>query len=264
MTLIYILLVGLIYIYWQIKCFKLEEIKLKSPKLDSSIKICQITDYHSSRQIDLDRLVEKVGEFDPDFIVLTGDIIDRRSDLYRIKKSLELIEALSSLKKDLYFVTGNHEIYNPNLKYFLNSLSKLGVNILDNKSTTINIGNNKIKMAGIRFDIIEEDYRKFLGDFSESTLNILLSHSPRPYLGFKLGKEDIILSGHTHGGQVRLPLVGAVISPSEGLFPNYSKGLYNINGSSLYIDSGLGTSIYPIRILNRAQISNITIESEHS
>lgn len=71
---------------------------------------------------------------------------------------------------------------------------------------------------------------------------------------------DIILSGHTHGGQVRLPLVGTVIAPGEGLFPKFDKGMFNLNnGSLLYIDSGVGTSKLPIRLLNRSQMSLIKI-----
>lgn len=76
------------------------------------------------------------------------------------------------------------------------------------------------------------------------------------------GKEDLILSGHTHGGQIRLPLIGAVVAPGQGFFPEYDKGIFRINDTILYIDSGLGNSAAPIRAFNPVQISNIIIEPE--
>jgi predicted MPP superfamily phosphohydrolase len=92
---------------------------------------------------------------------------------------------------------------------------------------------------------------------------VLLSHSPR--IRDRLGSHvpDLILCGHTHGGQVSIPLVGAVVAPGEGFFPEFDKGEFTLeNGSRLYIDSGVGTSTLPIRFMNRSQVSVIRIKGQ--
>ena len=100
-------------------------------------------------------------------------------------------------------------------------------------------------------------------NISEKEYNLLLSHSPNKPINYLNKNIDLILSGHTHGGQVRIPIIGGVLAPGQGLFPKYDKGLYKIGNTSLYIDSGLGNSLLPIRMFNRVQISNIEVLAEN-
>ncbi len=89
----------------------------------------------------------------------------------------------------------------------------------------------------------------------------MLSHSPNRPMAYTTGLEDLILSGHTHGGQVRLPIIGSIVVPGQGFFPKYDKGIYELENTTLYIDSGLGNSLLPpLRLFNRIQISNIIIK----
>ncbi len=106
----------------------------------------------------------------------------------------------------------------------------------------------------------EEDYEGIIKDINQNNFIILLSHSPNRIIHYSKGVEDLILTGHTHGGQIRLPLLGSIIAPGQGLFPKYDKGLFQLKGTPLYIDSGLGNSTIPVRLFNRVQISNITIK----
>ncbi|MCG4585626.1 phosphoesterase, partial [Anaerosalibacter bizertensis] len=137
----------------------------------------------------------------------------------------------------------------------------IGVIVLDDENIKCQIANNKINIIGLNFFIDEKDYNKAIEGIDEKDYNIILSHSPNRPLRYLNGKEDLILSGHTHGGQVRLPIIGAVIAPGQGYFPKYDKGLFELENSILYIDSGLGNSVFPIRFLNRVQISNVLVKS---
>lgn len=92
---------------------------------------------------------------------------------------------------------------------------------------------------------------------------ILLAHSPKIIKRYPKIQADLILCGHTHGGQIRLPFLGAIVSSGDGFFPKYSKGLYALKaGQLLYIDSGLGTRMIPLRTFNRSQMSLLTITGE--
>lgn len=250
------LLILIIYNLYQISSYKIERISLTSKKLKKSLRLVQITDFHSSRFINLNRLARDISKVDPDIIVLTGDIIDGRKR--SLKEALNLVSKLSDLAIDSYFVMGNHEYRNPKLDLFIDSLRAQGIKILDNE--LVKIGEGAINLAGINFGLDREDYDELISFMDEDSYNILLSHSPKYPIEYGLNREDLVLSGHTHGGQVRLPFLGAVLSPSEGFFPEYDKGLYEIGKTVLYIDSGLGSSLLPLRILNRVQISIIDID----
>jgi predicted MPP superfamily phosphohydrolase len=137
----------------------------------------------------------------------------------------------------------------------------LDVVILNNKSSTFAARGIKINICGVDDPYRRKDnIEKAMKSADSKKYTVLLSHSPgiRKRLGSYV--PDLILCGHTHGGQVRLPFIGAVIAPGEGLFPKFDKGKFSLkNGSLLYIDSGAGTSNLPVRLLNRSQISVIRI-----
>ena len=141
-------------------------------------------------------------------------------------------------------------------------MEKLGVRILNNESKLLEINDEKINIAGVEFQINRKEYTNALYNINPRYFTLLLSHSPNRPIKYLTGKEDLILSGHTHGGQVRLPILGAIVAPGQGLFPKYDKGIVELGKTILYIDSGLGNSLYPIRLFNRVQTSNITILSQ--
>jgi predicted MPP superfamily phosphohydrolase len=246
-----------IYNYIQISKFHINKIKLHSNKLSKPLKITQITDFHSNENINFDNLFNSISEFKPDIIVITGDLID--------SKTRDMTLALNVLKKSkgitdkVYFVSGNHEIRNVLSEELYNGLSQYGIKVLDNSTDNIEINGNKINLLGVSFFAESHDFESVYKSVSENEYNLLLSHSPnRPII--HLNKNiDLILSGHTHGGQVRLPFIGGIIAPGQGLFPKYDKGIFRFGNTTLYIDSGLGNSVYPIRMFNRVQITNIEI-----
>lgn len=258
MKMLFVLIFLLVaYNHWEISKYKLARLDLKSDKITGDLKIVQISDFHSSNYIDQENLLLDIYEEEPDLIVLTGDLIDGRKE--DIGPSLDLIDRLRTLDLDIYFVTGNHEYRNINFDRFMEGLRVRGVKVLDNRVEFIEAYN--ISLGGVNFGLSQDHYNEVTSFMTEETYNILLSHGPSYPLEYTRGLEDLVLCGHTHGGQVRLPLIGAILSPSEGIFPKYDKGVYDLGQGQIYIDSGLGTTALALRLFNRAQISIIRISS---
>lgn len=249
----------LVYNQSQISKFKINKFSIESEKLGSEIRISQITDFHSNKNIDITSLIGSISDYDPNIIVLTGDIIDSKTQ--DLSLSFALVDNLNTLKKSIYFVEGNHEGLNPKGAEFLQGLEERGVFILDKRTKMLSIEGEKIRLIGLPFFAEKEEFQKVLDKATPKIYDILLSHSPNRPISYLDDRVDLILSGHTHGGQVRLPLIGGILAPGQGLLPKYDKGLMKLeNGPLLYIDSGLGNSVLPVRFLNRVQISEITIK----
>jgi predicted MPP superfamily phosphohydrolase len=259
LTIIVLIILLLVYNQFQISKFKINQVSIESKKVNSEIKISQITDFHSNKNINIEKVVESIIKYNPNIIVLTGDIIDTKTE--DLSLTFELVDGLNTVNKTIYFVEGNHEGQNPKKDEFLEGLEERGVYILDNKTTMLDIDGEEIRIIGVPFFAERDQFQKVLDSATPNIYDILLSHSPnRPidYLDYRI---DLVLSGHTHGGQIRLPVIGGVVAPGQGFFPKYDKGLIQLeNGPLLYMDSGLGNSILPIRFLNPVQISEITIK----
>ncbi|MBC8586776.1 metallophosphoesterase [Paratissierella segnis] len=246
-----------LYNYRQISQFYINKIKLSSKKLSKPLKITQITDFHSNELVNIDKLFKKINEFNPDIIAITGDLIDYKTR--DLALAIEVIKRSKTVTEKVFFVSGNHEVNNKLENKLYAKLYNQGVVILDNKSEVINVEGNVLNVMGVHFYAEKSDFKKIFHDLNEDRYNLLLSHSPNRPIRFLDNRLDLILSGHTHGGQVRLPIIGAIISPGQGLFPKYDKGIFNFDNTILYIDSGLGNSMANIRLFNRIQITNIEI-----
>ena len=243
----------------------LREIRIYAEKLrkGKEIKLLQISDLHGSSSGKIPKtILSEAGKVKPDAILLTGDLVDRYTGDFGGVYSL--ISKLHWICPKIFFVSGNHEWKNDGRIKLLEELQSLGVKLLNNKGMAVSIEGMDINICGVddphkRKDNIE----KAMKGMDNKNYTILISHSPR--IRDRLGSyvPDLILCGHTHGGQVRLPFAGDIIAPGEGLFPKYDKGRFNLkNGSLLYIDSGVGTSKLPIRFLNRSQITLIRINGQ--
>lgn len=248
-----------IYNYIQISKPYIYQVNLKSEKINKGLNIVQITDFHSNKYINLDKLFNNIKDYKPDIIVLTGDLIDYKTT--DLNLALDLIKRTKGITKNVYFVAGNHE--NRNIKYpiLANYMKKLGITVLYNESKEVKINGEKLNIAGVEFQLNRKEYVDAQKHINPNYFTLLLSHSPNRPIKYLTGKEDLILSGHTHGGQVRLPLIGPIIAPGQGLFPKFDKGIIKLGNATLYIDSGLGNRLLPIRLFNRVQISNIVVRS---
>lgn len=244
-----IIILIIIYNIFEISIFKKDYLLLESSKVNH-LKITQISDFHNNKLVNKKRLIKEINKFNPDFIVLTGDIISRSTDEF---KNIEnLLSLISSYK--VYFVQGNHERDNVLEDDFYKLLDKYNIENLSHDKTSFIKNNISFKIYGNSFGTSYD----YLFDLNEEDFNILLTHDPKDYLTDKR-EYDLVLSGHTHGGQVRIPFLGQIIDHGPSLFPEYSKGLYKEGKTNLYISSGLGQNI-PIRIFNRISYTNIEIK----
>lgn len=247
-----------LYNYTQISKFYINKVKLTSNKINKTLKITQITDFHSNNLIDLDKMFIKIKEFSPDIIVLTGDIIDYKTT--DLALALDLVKRTRLITPNIYFVSGNHETNHMLEKDLYKGLEEMGVTILNNTTTVVDINGERINLLGASFFAERSDFDNIFNNIEEANYNVLLSHSPNRPITYLNSNIDLILSGHTHGGQVRLPIIGAIIAPGQGLLPKYDKGLIQLGETTLYIDSGLGNSVANVRLFNPVQFSNIEVE----
>jgi len=238
------------------------EISISTEKLEKGkgITLLQISDFHGNPSKKLvKRIVKAAVKAGPDAVLITGDLVDSKTEDFG--NVYTLIKGLHSVCPSIFFVSGNHEWSNDYRKDFLRKLAGLDVVLLNNKGTVFVTNEAEINLCGVDDPYTYRDnIAKAMRGIDTRKYTVLLAHSPR--IRDRLGQfsPDLILCGHVHGGQVRLPFIGAVIAPGEGLLPVYDKGMFELDrGTKLYIDSGVGTSHLPIRFLNRSQISVIRI-----
>lgn len=252
-------------IYFETNFPKIRFVSIKSNKLPvgKNIKILQISDVHNKKFPRENRsLLKKIEKIKPDMIVITGDLIDGKTKNF--ENVYSFVEQLVKINANTYFVSGNHEWRNENMKSFMNGIKERNLIILNNANTIFLKEKNSINICGIDdpYSNHEDAYKAF-EKIDQGNFTVLLSHSPDIIMKEKKLPADLILCGHTHGGQVRLPFIGAIVAPGQGLFPKYDKGLFKVwEDTILYIDSGLGTSVWPLRFFNWSQMSLITIEGQ--
>ncbi|MCZ8540863.1 metallophosphoesterase [Psychrobacillus psychrodurans] len=239
------------------------EISVESDRVPISfdgVKILQISDLHDATFGDnQEKLVKKVKKTDPDLIFITGDLID--SNRYNLDQSLELVRQIVDLAP-IYYVTGNHEIATNDIENIKNSLTELGVNVLSNEEQIIEHKGEDIRIIGIEDPLNGILVNEALSQFEESDLfTLVLSHRPETFQDYVDYKMDVVFSGHAHGGQFRLPGLGGLVAPGQGLFPSYTAGMYSENTTHMIVSRGLGNSAIPVRIFNSPEIVVVTLKS---
>lgn len=255
-----------IFLYLQNNLISITEVKITSSKIPSSFKgykILQISDLHNKKFGDnQDVLIQKIKSIDPDIIAITGDLIDSKS--YDAEVSMQLIREIVK-KYPVYFVTGNHEQWSGKYNRLEKELKKYDVNVLRNEHVGIRKGEQEINLLGIddpefvtgnrdEGNIIIDEIKKAKIEMQPDKYNVLLSHRPEFIKEYTNERLDLVLSGHAHGGQVRLPFIGGLVAPNQGVLPKYTAGLYVEQNTSMVVSRGLGNSIIPQRILNRPEI----------
>lgn len=243
----------------------------KLPQAFNDYRIVHLSDLHNKAFGDDQKsLIQKVKKTKPDLIVFTGDLID--SDRYDEEPSLILMEELVQLAP-VYYVTGNHEWWSGEFNALESKLNSIGVRVMRNRAEEIIIGTESIQMIGIddpangeesdeERAITEERITDAIEEIQGTErFQILLSHRPEMFSLYSEYGFDVVFSGHAHGGQFRLPFVGGVIAPDQGLFPKYTSGTHKDNNTTMIVNRGLGNSIIPIRIFNRPEIVVVTLQS---
>ncbi|MFC6114439.1 metallophosphoesterase [Sporosarcina thermotolerans] len=263
------LLVGL-YLYKENSSIGVTFLEIESLRIPTSFdnyRIVQLSDIHDSEfGEDNSKLVNKVKQLSPNAIFITGDFID--GNRYDLEQSLKIIRQLQAVAP-FFYVTGNHEISTNDVEFIKGKLDELGVHVLTNES--IIIGDEvKIAIGGIDDPLssslaeeqyVEEALEKAFEDVPEDMFKMLLSHRPYELDSYVTKRIDLVFSGHAHGGQIRIPGIGALIAPGQGWFPEYTSGIHEKSGTHLVISRGLGNSIIPIRVFNQPEIVVVTLKS---
>lgn len=238
-------------------------------------KILHISDLHNARFGNGQKvIIETVRGLNPDYIFITGDLIDRK---YRkIRNAIDLIKGIKTIAP-IYYVTGNHEWESKETGRVLwENLHESGVNILHDQIVNLKRNGQSIQLMGIDdpyclnqkknavYDRASSEFflirlRELLKKKKKGCL-FLLSHRPEFIHFYAKAGIDVVFSGHAHGGQIRVPGIGGVLAPHQGFFPKYAEGMVKENNTLMIISRGLGNSTFPIRINNHPELILATLE----
>lgn len=232
------------------------------PNSFSGFRIAQISDLHNAQMGDSnEKLLSMLREAEPDIIVLTGDLVDS----YHTDIDIALRFAENAMKiAQCYYVTGNHEARISEYDDLKVGLESAGVVVLENERIELERNGETVTLIGVGDPSFQTDY--LMGDSAavvssmlkgltgNDTYTILLSHRPELFDTYAVSGVDLVFSGHAHGGQFRLPFIGGLVAPNQGLLPKHDSGLYTEGATSMLVSRGIGNSIIPIRFNNRPEI----------
>lgn len=209
-------------------------------------------------------LAAKIAKFDPEAVFLTGDIAHDHRDFDGVAALLERLDG----RFPLYYVTGNHECWLEFTEDIKALMRSCGVTVLDENCPPVMLADGEIALYGVDdplFCTNIENYCSSLKrtDVSSETFDLLLAHRPEFYENYQEAGYDLILSGHAHGGQVRIPfLLNGLYAPNQGYFPPLAGGLYeNENGQTMIVSRGLMKDDLP-RVFNPPEVCVIQISPE--
>lgn len=231
-----------------------------APEAFSGFKIAQISDLHNAEfGADNQKLIEILERETPDAIVLTGDLVDGwRTNVDSAASFARRCAAIA----DCYFVTGNHEAkIGDDYAALETALSDAGVTVLRNASVRIRSGIESIRLIGVDDPSFggEANLDATLEALSSDDFTILLAHRPEEIDKYAKWGIDLVLSGHAHGGQIRIPGIGGVYAPGQGFFPRYTSGEYAVGGTTMIVSRGLGNSVLPLRVNDRPEVVIVTL-----
>lgn len=274
-----ILLIGCI-VLWQhleLKKFQITSYEYRTKKITQSVKFAVVADLHAHVYgRDNDILIQKIKEQKPDIILVPGDmIVSRYPETY--ETAYQTFEKLTEIAP-VYFSNGNHEsrvskvpvMQTEAFLEYENRVRKLGVHILNNASEEVILHGGKFCISGLEiplecygkgsYEPLPEYFiRDVLGDAKQDSVQILMAHNPMFAKEYAEWGADVSVCGHTHGGLVRIPGIGSVISPQFELFPKYDAGEFNFGDRKVYVSKGLGTHTFHIRVFDRAEVLMIRI-----
>ena len=261
-----ILILLIIWIAYGNTDLEIYKYNVKSEDIPSefdNFRIVQISDLHNAEfGENNEKLLLMLKQADADIIAITGDMIDSRNT--------DIDVAISFAQKavniaPVYYVNGNHESrVLGEYEKLKQGLTDAGVTILENSSADITIGDEAITLIGIndptfRMELVDDTMEQNIAHQLEDVIpdndnyKVLLAHRPE-YFDVYAGKVDLVLSGHAHGGQFRIPFIGGLVAPGQGFFPEYYEGSHIKENTEMIVSRGIGNSIIPFRINNKPEI----------
>lgn len=256
---------------------EVREIKVVNQNLPSDyhgFKIVQLSDIHYNTTIykdELNKIVQKVNKMKPDIVVLTGDLFDKNTE-YQEQDFVDISELLMKIEASVgkYAITGNHDVKFTEWETVIKNSGFTNLN--DTYELIYKDSYDPILIAGVSSNLNDTknindkmkptiDYMNSIKQSVEGSYQyaILLLHEPDYIRDTDYEKFDLALAGHSHHGQIRLPIIGTIITPKGA--KEYYNEHYNIDGTELYISNGLGTSSYPYRLFNHPSIYLYRLEN---
>lgn len=268
-----LLLVLIVWAAWGNTALELNTYTVSSKVLPDAFdgyRIAHISDLHNAELGDSnEKLLSMLREAEPDIIAITGDLIDSRNT--NIEVALAFAEEAMKIAP-CYYVTGNHEARVSEYDELKAGLEAAGVVVLENERTEIELSGEAITILGVDDPSFNTDY--LFGDSASVVSNtlaeisteddgftLLLSHRPELFDTYVKHGMNLVLSGHAHGGQFRLPFVGGLVAPNQGLFPKYDSGLYTDGSINMIVSRGIGNSLLPFRFNNRPEVILIELKA---
>ncbi len=240
------------------------------PEEFDGYKIVHLSDLHGHEYGQgNEELLKLVAEQKPDLIVVTGDVIDQESQLDMIPALAKGLAAIAPA----YYVTGNHEwsLGTAKVKELKSLLSQCGVAPLSNQYELLELGGARIVLAGVddpngyADQETPEELFAEIGEEAPGLFTVLLAHRNDRFGQYAAAGYDFVLSGHGHGGIVRLPFVGGLLGTNRQFFPDWTSGVYILGDSTLFVSRGLGNNTVPFqgfRLFNRPELAVVTLKVE--
>ncbi len=244
--------------------------EVPTEKVTEKIRIVLLTDLHSTvHGGGQSKLIAKIREQAPDLILLSGDIADDETPIEGTKLLLTVI----GREYPCFYVTGNHEFWSGEVESIKELFRSYGVTVLEGTGETVEVNGQKVLVCGV------DDPNSFETFFGQTvspgwadqlagcealldgeTFSVLLSHRPERVEDYEVSGFDLVVSGHAHGGQVRIPgLLNGLLAPHQGFFPKYAGGQYHLGGTELVVSRGLSINPRLPRVFNPPEVVVIDI-----
>lgn len=232
-----------------------------SPKLTAEVRLAVVTDFHSSDNAD--DVVAMVTSCAPDAVLMVGDMFDDDTANRPTERTLSLMRQLSA-QYPCYYVSGNHEAWTGEMDALYQQTEEAGVTVLRMSSGVLTVRGQRIALCGIPdpYEMVysgapdtEEQIRQALEDVDSADFTVLLAHRPELLAKYAQFPLDLVVSGHAHGGQVRIPgVLNGLYAPNQGWFPKLAGGAYTQDGTTLIVSRGLAVRTWLPRIFNRPEV----------
>lgn len=232
-----------------------------SPKLTAEVRLAVVTDFHSSDNAD--DVAAMTASCAPDAVLMVGDMFDDDTQNRPTERTLSLMRQLSALYP-CYYVSGNHEAWTGEMDALYQQTEEAGVTVLRMSSGVLTVRGQRIALCGIPdpYEMVfsgapdtEEQLRQALEDVDSADFTVLLAHRPELLAKYAQFPLDLVVSGHAHGGQVRIPgVLNGLYAPNQGWFPKLAGGAYTQDGTTLIVSRGLAVRTRLPRIFNRPEV----------
>ena len=234
---------------------------VEAPKLTAEVRLAVVTDFHSSDNAD--DVVAMVASCAPDAVLLVGDMFDDDTQNRPPERTLSLMRQLSA-QYPCYYVSGNHEAWTGEMDALYQQTADAGVTVLRMSSGVLTVRGQRIALCGVPdpYEMVfsgapdtEEQLRQAMEHVDSADFTVLLAHRPELLAKYAQFPADLVVSGHAHGGQVRIPgVLNGLYAPNQGWFPKLAGGAYTQDGTTLIVSRGLAVRTRLPRIFNRPEV----------